>query len=149
MEALKCAESPASPEQRPVRRLPFVFVFGRSNFTVSYFGANIYPENISVGLEQDGVKEWVTGKFVLEVVEDDEHGIGGYRLLYRTRARQAIRDDEKRSLTAASVEANLIRLNSEFAHYTPAQYRTPQISLKPAGDPDHFPVGVKHRYTRA
>ena len=32
--------------------LPFAFVFGRANFTVSFFGANVYPENISVGLEQ-------------------------------------------------------------------------------------------------
>ena len=37
---------------RGVHRLPFVFVFGRSNFTVSYFGANVYPENVTVGLEQ-------------------------------------------------------------------------------------------------
>jgi phenylacetate-CoA ligase len=24
----------------------------------------------------------------------------------------------------------------------------PQITLLPAGDPDYFPRGVKHRYTR-
>src|SRR5689334_21508954 len=55
---------------RGIRRLPFVYVFGRSHFTVSYFGANIYPENVTVGLEQPAIKEWVTGKFVLEVKED-------------------------------------------------------------------------------
>ena len=38
--------------ERGVHPLPFVYVFGRSNFTVSYFGANIYPENVTVGLEQ-------------------------------------------------------------------------------------------------
>ena len=32
--------------------LPFVYVFGRADFTLSYYGANIYPENIAVGLEQ-------------------------------------------------------------------------------------------------
>ena len=40
------------PDARGIRHLPFVYVFGRSNFTVSYFGANIYPENVTVGLEQ-------------------------------------------------------------------------------------------------
>ena len=36
--------------RRGIRELPFVHVFGRSQFTVSHFGANIYPENITVGL---------------------------------------------------------------------------------------------------
>lgn len=50
-------------------RLPFVYVFGRSLFTVSYFGANIYPENVTVALERPGVSGWVTGKFVLYAAE--------------------------------------------------------------------------------
>ncbi len=50
---------------RGVHRMPFVYVFGRSHFTVSYFGANIYPENVTVGLEQPEISGWVTGKFVL------------------------------------------------------------------------------------
>lgn len=49
-----------------IRELPFVHVFGRSQFTVSYFGANIYPENITVGLEKSPIAAWVTGKFVME-----------------------------------------------------------------------------------
>jgi phenylacetate-CoA ligase len=36
---------------RGIYPLPFVYLFGRADFTVSYFGANIYPENVSVGLE--------------------------------------------------------------------------------------------------
>ncbi len=57
-------------QSRGIRPLPFVYVFGRSNFTVSYFGANIYPENVTVGLERSPIPEWVTGKFVLQVKED-------------------------------------------------------------------------------
>lgn len=45
-------------QSRGVTQLPFVFVFGRSNFTVSFFGANIYPENVTVGLEQPIIREW-------------------------------------------------------------------------------------------
>lgn len=47
-----------------------MYVFGRADFTVSYYGANIYPENITVGLEQPKIMAWVTGKFVLEALED-------------------------------------------------------------------------------
>jgi len=42
---------------RGVRPLPFVYIFGRSHFIVSYFGANIYPENIAIGLEQREVRD--------------------------------------------------------------------------------------------
>ena len=56
------------------RRMPFAFVFGRSHFTVSFFGANIYPENISVGLEQPQIRDWVTGKFVLQAGGGAEGG---------------------------------------------------------------------------
>ena len=51
-------------------------------------------------------------------------------------------------LVADSITAHLLRLNSEFAHYVPPERRTPDITLAPTGDPDYFPVGVKHRYTR-
>ena len=47
-----------------------MYVFGRSLFTVSFFGANVYPENVTVGLEQPGISDMVTGKFVIESVED-------------------------------------------------------------------------------
>jgi phenylacetate-CoA ligase len=49
---------------------------------------------------------------------------------------------------AVAIRTELIRLNSEFAHYVPPEYQTPQIELRPAGDPEYFPPGGKHRYTR-
>jgi hypothetical protein len=41
------------------RTRSFVYLFGRADFTVSYFGANVYPENISVGLEQPDIRNLV------------------------------------------------------------------------------------------
>jgi phenylacetate-CoA ligase len=54
-----------------VRELPFIFVFGRAHWTVSLYGANVYVENIMVGLEQQSVSQMTTGKFKLRVVEDE------------------------------------------------------------------------------
>jgi len=48
----------------------------------------------------------------------------------------------------ASIRSQLLRLNSEFANYVPAAYQAPRITLRPAGDTEYFPAGVKHRYTR-
>jgi phenylacetate-CoA ligase len=131
---------------RGIHQLPFVYVFGRSNFTVSYFGANIYPENVTVGLEQPVIREWVTGKFVLQVKEDADHN--RFLSVVVELAPRVEESEEKREAIASSILSQLLRLNSEFANYVPAQYQMPQVMLTPTGDPEYFPIGVKHRYTR-
>jgi phenylacetate-CoA ligase len=131
---------------RGVRPLPFVYLFGRSDFTVSFFGANVYPENVAVGLEQPGIREWVTGKFVLQALEDADRD--RYLSVVVELAPGAEADEGKRQAVADSILTHLTRLNSEFANYVPSEYRVPKVRLLPAGDPSYFPVGVKHRYTR-
>ncbi|TQS40361.1 hypothetical protein [Cryptosporangium phraense] len=39
-------------------------------------------------------------------------------------------------------------VNSEFAHYVPPARQVPEVHVRTVGDPDNFPVGVKHRYSR-
>lgn len=132
--------------ERGARELPFVYVFGRSDFTVSYFGANIYPENVVVGIEQPGVKEWVTGKFVLEVREGADRD--AYLSVVVELAPGEAESEARREAAARSIEEHLVRLNSEFRSYVPAGKRAPRVTLRTAGDPEYFPLGVKHRYTR-
>lgn len=132
--------------KRGLSPLPFVYLFGRADFTVSYYGANIYPENVTVGLEQAPIKQWVTGKFVLQVRETeakDKILSVVVELLPGISA-----DEEKRQAIAKSIRRELFRLNSEFANYVSPERRLPEVTLKAAGDPEHFPVGVKHRYTK-
>lgn len=131
---------------RGIHPLPFVYVFGRSNFTVSYFGANIYPENVTVGLEQPGIQQWVTGKFVLQVKEDADKN---RFLSVVVELAPGVEDrEDKRDAIASSILVQLQRLNSEFANYVPVEYQKPLVVLAPIGDPEYFPIGVKHRYTR-
>ena len=131
---------------RGIHTLPFVYVFGRSNFTVSYFGANIYPENVTVGLEQGGITEWVTGKFVLQVKEDADKN--RFLSIVVELAPGVEGGEEQRQAITSSILSQLLRLNSEFANYVPSEYQTPQVTLASMGDSEYFPIGVKHRYTR-
>ncbi|NUP78574.1 MAG: phenylacetate--CoA ligase family protein [Nonomuraea sp.] len=127
-------------------RRPFVYVFGRSHFTLSYYGANVYPENIAVGLEQPEVSGAVTGKFVMEVVEDadrDRHLTVTVELMPGRKP-----SDETAQAVGASILAQLLRLNSEYAHYVPTPQQPPFVRLRETGDPEYFPPGAKHRYTR-
>ena len=126
--------------------LPFVYVFGRSHFAVSFYGANVYPENVSAGLEQPEFAAQLTGKFVLEVQEDAARD-AELRLTVEL-ARGVDGGEELAGRIAASVRRELERLNSEFANYAPSARRTPRVELRTFGDAEYFPVGVKHRYTR-
>jgi phenylacetate-CoA ligase len=129
-----------------VAPLPFVYLFGRADFTVSYFGANVYPENVAIGLEQGKVRYWVSGKFVLQVletVERDKELHVAVELAPGVEAAVHMAD-----VIGTSIRTQLLRLNSEFANYVPAARQTPQITLRPCGDPEYFPMGVKHRYTK-
>ncbi|WP_327003440.1 phenylacetate--CoA ligase family protein [Dactylosporangium sp. NBC_01737] len=126
--------------------LPFVWVFGRSLFTVSYFGANIYPENVTVALERAGISDWVTGKFVLQVVSDSDEE--RHLSIVAELAPGEPVEPARAGLLAGAIREELLRLNSEFANYVPAAYQTPHVELRPTGDPDYFPPQVKHRYTR-
>ncbi|WP_328472380.1 phenylacetate--CoA ligase family protein [Actinoplanes sp. NBC_00393] len=139
-----CRDHDFDPGDGP--ELPFVWVFGRSLFTVSFFGANLYRENVTVGLERLHVAGQVTGKFVLRSVEDADRD---------RRLRVAVElapggtgTPELAATIAESIRTELLRLNSEFAHYVPAEYQLPQVDLRATGDPEFFPPGVKHRYTR-
>ncbi|HEY1957340.1 MAG TPA: phenylacetate--CoA ligase family protein [Polyangiaceae bacterium] len=126
--------------------LPFVWVFGRSHFAISFYGANVFPEMISVGLEQPSVRESVTGKFVIEARETESHD--RVLALDVELAAGAAPSDALREKIADEVLAALLRLDSEFAHYAPPERRRPVVALHPKGDPTHFPAGVKHRYSR-
>jgi phenylacetate-CoA ligase len=134
------------PNDFQPRHLPFVYVFGRADFTVSYYGANIYPENVTVGLEQPEIMAWLTGKFVLETQDTDN----GDKILHITvELLPGIEPDATiKPIIAKSIHNQLLRLNSEFANYTPAERQLPEISLRYFADAEYFPVGVKHRYTR-
>lgn len=133
-------------DEGAVAPLPFVYLFGRADFTVSYFGANVYPENISAGLEQPDIRSWVSGKFVLHVIENAERD---KELHVVVETSPEIEPAENLAeMIGASIRSQLLRLNGEFANYVPAAHQAPRITLRRSGDPEYFPVGVKHRYTK-
>ena len=135
----------SSSRKTAIYPLPFVYIFGRSNFVVSFYGANIYPENIQVGLEQVAIRDWVTGKFVMEIKQDCDRN--SYLSLTIELAPSINAPEVDKEAISFSIRTQLLRLNSEYANYVPSEHQLPQVTLLSFGDPDYFPVGVKHRYT--
>jgi len=126
---------------------PFVYVFGRSGSAVSFYGANVYPENVAPALHRAEFGGKVSGKFVLEVTTD---GDAGSRLRVTVElTRGTLPSGELLRGLIDSIERELTHLNSEYAHYVPAARRAPDVVLRDFADPRDFPPGAKHRYTRS
>ena len=106
----------------------------------------MFPENVTVGLEEAPIDGWVTGKFVMQAREDDDRN--RFLSIVVELAPGVMPDQDKVDVIANAVWRHLVRLNSEFAHYVPPERQLPDVVLRPAGDPEYFPAGVKHRYTR-
>jgi len=128
------------------RTRPFVYVFGRSSFAVSYYGANVYPENVALGVERPELMPSLTGKFVLEVVENAALDVQLRVSVELSEGRSA--EPRLAADVARSIEASLVRVNSEFRSYVPPDRRSVEVLLLANGDATYFPKGVKHRYTR-
>lgn len=106
----------------------------------------MFPDTVSIGLEQPETRAFVTGKFVLEVKEDAERN---RRLTIAVELASGVAAEPGLAdRIADAILTVLLRLNSEFANYVPAERRLPVVTLWPAGDPEYFPAGVKHRYAR-
>jgi len=58
-----------TPAEAPLLRLPFFWVHGRRDFTVSVMGANIYPEDIEQCLYEDPQLSRITHSFCLGLAE--------------------------------------------------------------------------------
>jgi phenylacetate-CoA ligase len=130
----------------PVREQPFVWVFGRSHHAVSIYGANVFVEMVRLGLERADVREQVSGKFVMEVVED---AVGDKELTVDVELARGVHPDGVDvPRIAHAVRDEVLAASGEFAAYVPRARQTPRVRVWPHAHPDHFPVGVKHRYVR-
>ena len=131
---------------RGVRRLPFVYVFGRANFAVSSSAPTSIPRTSPSGWSRPRSRP---GPPASSCSWSGRGWARRPRSMSRWSWRPASPPMPRRSGgSPIRILAQLLRLNSEFANYTPADYRRPVVELMPAGDPGWFPVGVKHRYSR-
>lgn len=124
------------------RKLPFVWVFGRKFWTVSLYGANVFVENVMVGLEQPEISDFVTGKFVMSVVDDPEN----CRLLIRIELASTKIPENFKEICRLVFRDQIRRLNSEYKNYIPEEKQTPDVVLHSTGDLPYFKTGVKHQY---
>ena len=128
-------------------KLPFVFVFGRNDFTASLYGLNIYPETIRGALEHQTISSYLTGKFTM-IVRNDEH-MDQYLEVHVETQRGASKQSKK---LTSEIQKRLIETlcaqNQEFRalRQSLGSRTDPHIILHAYGDSSHFRPGAKQRW---
>jgi phenylacetate-CoA ligase len=105
---LRLREQPQLAGRLP--QLPFVWVYGRSDSTVSVMGANVYPEDIEESLYAEPDLARLTRSYCLGMHENPD---GGWRVLLSFEIEGDI-TDQLRTTFAERITARLEALNKDF-----------------------------------
>lgn len=133
---------------KTIMKLPFVYVYERSDFTVVIRGANIYPEEVKRALHDHLLEHSVTGKFTIIKKENktlDEYMEINIELKKNVRQSTALR---------ASIQKRVVETlkqhNSEFAYLFSfdAKRVMPRIVLWPYHDIHYFKPGGKQQWVK-
>ncbi|MCC2666574.1 MAG: hypothetical protein K0S63_490 [Gammaproteobacteria bacterium] len=135
-------------EKYPMWRLPFVTLYGRSDYTIKFYAANIYPEHIQQALNQEKLIDKLTGKFIMtkgHLENMDEYLEIHIELALDVKTSEISVDDIESSIVEV-----LKKINMEYLFLTKHLEKNlrPQIQLHEYQDKTYFPAGLKPAYIK-
>lgn len=128
--------------------LPYVYLFERSDFSVTLVGGNIYPEEVRRALLHDSVNTNITGKFTMEVTYDNKMNP---KLVIHVELKKAVPVDTKLSKAIQkSIVSTLLADNSEYVSNYKAYGRKlwPRIVLWTNEHELHFSGKGKQKWVK-
>ncbi len=130
-----------------VWKLPFVYVYERSDMVVSWYGANIYPQHIKESLLFTEQSNKLTGKFSSILERDKNHN--PFLHVNIELKKNVLPPSNFRKLLTASLIRTLLEKNSEFRnnHSAMPKKNTPKITLWPYRSAPYFKGGGKQKWT--
>lgn len=115
-----------------VVRLPFLWIYGRRDFTISVMGANIYPEDLEQSLYADPELARITRSFCQSLSESPE---GEVRACFHFEIDAEPSDDLVKSFSD-SILKHLVEINADFrqAWHEYPETMVPEIYLYRLGE---------------
>lgn len=129
-------------------QLPFVYVYERGDFSVSFYAFQIYPEIIRRALQDEPFDNELTGKFTMEVKYDSG---GQQHLDIHVELKSGVKATRALSERVRSrVVAVLLEESSEYreTHKLYGQRVFPRIKFWPYEDATYFRPGSKQRWVQ-
>ncbi|GAB1262309.1 phenylacetate--CoA ligase family protein [Aurantivibrio plasticivorans] len=132
----------------PLPELPFVYVHERVDFSVKFYGAIIFPEHIREPVQDSRFKQYLTGRFCMEI---DEDGHGDQRLVVSIELKNG--QESTPTLVKELIEhirPSLAHHSSEYANNLQALGKKvdPTVRLLPYEDERYFQQGIKQKWAR-
>lgn len=120
---------------------PFVYLFGREQYMVKIYGANVYAEHVQTALTHEQLLPYLAGRYNLEASYDDVNELAFYIHAELVANVQATPDIEK--LVQQIFIQEVCRMNKEyeFVVKTIGSKAYPIIRLHAAGESNLFPKG--------
>lgn len=142
-EALKKAEI-----ENKVWNLPFVYVYERNDFSVSFYAFQVYPETIRRALQEDMLEDVITGKFTMSV-DYDESGQQVLEINIELKAGQEESETLHHKVKSAIVET-LLAESSEYreTHVMYGARVYPRTVFWPYEDATYFKPGTKQKWVK-
>ncbi|OGK14802.1 hypothetical protein A3H80_03915 [Candidatus Roizmanbacteria bacterium RIFCSPLOWO2_02_FULL_37_19] len=129
-------------------QLPYVYVYERSDFSVSFYAFQIYPETIRKALQVDQLEKKVTGKFTM-MVKFDRKQNQYFEVNVELKQGVSPKEQIKKEIQHV-VLTHLLEENSEYRE-TYAQKGSkvlPKIVLWKYEDPHYFKPGTKQKWVK-
>lgn len=131
-----------------IQKLPFVFVYERSDFSIKLYGAIIYPGPVRDAIHEQMFHDFATGKFTMETNLDRNKN--EYMEAHIELKRSVKGNKKLAKLLEERIVAHLIQDNAEYHNnYASIPHRvTPRIRFWPHEDPTHFKPGIKQQWVK-
>lgn len=126
--------------------LPFLYVYERNDFSVSYYSFLVYPDSLRRALHQEAVLHEVTGKFNMQA---DYDKTGRQLLLINIEVKHGVSIDEVlRGKLQSTIHAKLLKESSEYneTYKQVGEIVKPVIELWDYEDEKHFKPGAKQKW---
>ena len=129
-----------------IKKLPFVFVYERTDLSTTLHGMIIYPEFVKEGLLQPKLTPYFTERFTILTKHDIYHN---QFLQINLELRKNVEPSKKlEDQVLRAITKSLIEKSSEFAEVSrnPASDKLLQVVLWENGHPRYFAPGIKQKW---
>lgn len=128
-------------------RLPFIYLYGRSDYSVKLYGALISPETIRKTIETKKLNKYLTSKFTMVIRTNQKHEEYieiNMELKPKTKATKKLE-----TLATNLIVRNLLSENIEYKSNfkSDPEKQTPKIILWNYEDPKYFKPGIKQKWS--
>lgn len=131
-----------------IYNFPHVYIFGRTDGSVSLYGLLIHPEYIKTGLEDERVYKLVSGKFTMSIEQDKK--LSPQLKVYVELAPEITLNEDEEKLLFKSIFENLRKRSAEYNRLVEAlgKKARPVVETFPYGQNEMFKVSIKQKWIK-